>query len=261
MCAVPQPCRACGVHAPACCVPHVPEAQGSLPRGAPVPAWSVPYSLQRTVAPQASVVWSSVARSSTTHPSPTETTQRPPRSSRRTSTHPPRTRPAPHSRASHPPRLHRHCTRSAPAPPAPALHPLCTRSALAPRPLRTRPVPSPLPSSRRRAVGLRRSTARTTSARPAPTRPPASAPSRRAQSSTPTTLSTATPLGQSARAHSSAWGHPATLEPPQPLQRPPSCSRGHPRARATLWGLTGAHHAARMPMRGYAGALVPSHRR
>ena len=184
-----------------------------------------PRAYRECGAPQASVEWSSVARSSTTHPSPTETTRRPPRSSRHPSTHPPRTRPAP-------------LPSLAPAPPALALHPLCTRSAPAlhplctcPRPLRTRPVPSPLPSRRRRAVGPRRSTARTTSARPAPTRPPASAPSRRAQSSTPTTHSTATPLGQSARARSSAWGHPATLEPPpaaretaQLLQRPPVCS-------------------------------------
>ena len=30
---VSQPCRVCGAHVPASCVPYVPEAQGSLPRG------------------------------------------------------------------------------------------------------------------------------------------------------------------------------------------------------------------------------------
>ena len=34
MYAVPQPCRTCGARAPACCLPRVPEAQGSVPRGA-----------------------------------------------------------------------------------------------------------------------------------------------------------------------------------------------------------------------------------
>ena len=227
MCAVPQPCRTCRVPAPICCVPYVPEAQGSLPRGHP--AWTVPYSPQayRGTPGQRRVVISgkifhhaSFADGDCAQTSaliqvhlhaPAPHLLRP--------APPPSLAPAPAAPALHPlctrsaPALHPLCTRS-----ARALHPLCTHSALAVRPLRTRPVPSPLPSPRRRVVGLRRSTARTTSARPAPTRPPASALSRRAQSSTPTTLSTATPLGQSARALSSAW---ATT---QPRQWPPACS-------------------------------------
>jgi hypothetical protein len=173
----------------------------------------------------------------------------PPRTRPAPAPHPPRTRPAP----APPPSL-------APAPPAPALHPLCTRSApalhplrtrsaLAPCLLRTRSAPSPLPSRRRRAVGLRRSTVRTTSARPAPTRPPALALSRRAQSSTPTTLSTATPLGQSARVRSSAWAGR------------PSHSSGHPHDRSYPLGPDRSCNAARMPRRGCAGALVRAHRR
>ena len=201
-----------------------PRPRAACPEGPPVPASSVPYSPwhfgtpgQRRVVISGKIfhhasfadgdyaTTSALIQAHLHAPDP-----HPPRS-----TPEPRTRPACTGTAPalHPPRLHQLCTHS-----APALHLPRARSALAlclPSPL-----PSPLPSRRRKAVGPRRSTARTTSAKPAPTRPPASALSRRAQSSTPTTHSTATQLGQSARAHGAT----------QPHQRQPSRSRDHPAA-------------------------------
>ena len=41
---VSQPCRVCGAHVPASCVPYVPEAQGSLPRRATTARARAPYA-------------------------------------------------------------------------------------------------------------------------------------------------------------------------------------------------------------------------
>ena len=255
------PCRSRAVRA-GC--PHRSAAYRTCPRRrAACPEGIQPgpcrTHLKRTVAPQASVVWSSAARSSTTHRSPMETARRPPRSSRCTSTHQPRTCSAPlRPRASHPPRLHPLCTRS-----APALHPLCTRSARALHALCTHSAPTLHSPCVRSALA------------PYPPRfplPGAGSSGCDAQQHVPPRPG----LRRRARPHRCSLDA-RRVRPRQPSRRQrrlvkvpalsaapgprPSHVSGHPRARVYPLGPDRSPRAARMPARGCAGALVAAHRR